>query len=65
VLGGTRITGGAGSVVGTFLGLVLLGLLRYGLDMHSVPQQDQAVVVGLLLVVIAVLNEAWVSRAER
>jgi ribose transport system permease protein len=65
VLGGTRITGGAGSVVGTFLGLVLLGLLRYGLDMNSVPQQDQTVVVGVLLVLIAALNEAWAARSER
>jgi rhamnose transport system permease protein len=65
VLGGTRITGGAGSVIGTFLGLVLLGLLRYGLDMNSVPQQDQTVIVGLLLVVIAALNEAWAARSER
>ena len=65
VLGGTRITGGAGSVVGTFLGLVLLGLLRYGLDMNSVAQQDQTVIVGLLLVIIAVLNEAWAARSER
>jgi rhamnose transport system permease protein len=62
VLGGTRITGGAGSVIGTFLGLVLLGLLRYGLDMCSVAQQDQTILLGLLVVVIAVLNEAWARR---
>jgi rhamnose transport system permease protein len=62
VVGGTRITGGAGSVIGTFLGLVLLGLLRYGLDMCSVSQQDQTILLGLLVVAIAVTNEAWARR---
>ena len=65
VLGGTRITGGAGSVIGSFLGLVLLGLLRYGLDMCSVTQQDQIILLGLLVVAIAVVNEAWARRGQR
>jgi rhamnose transport system permease protein len=65
VLGGTPITGGSGSVTGTFLGLVLLGLLRYGLDMRSVSQQDQTILIGLLVVVIAVVNEAWARRRQR
>jgi hypothetical protein len=30
-----------------------------------VPQQDQTVVVGVLLVLIAALNEAWAARSER
>jgi rhamnose transport system permease protein len=57
VVGGTRITGGSGSVPGTFLGLLLLGLLRYGLDLRSVTQQDQAVLMGFLVVAVAILNE--------
>ena len=65
VLGGTPITGGSGSVIGTFLGLVLLGLLRYGLDMRSVSQQDQTILIGLLVVAIAVVNEAWARRRQR
>ena len=62
VIGGTRITGGAGSVPGTFLGLLLLGLLRYGLDLRSVSQQDQAILIGVLLVIAAILNEIWARR---
>lgn len=65
VIGGTRITGGNGSVVGTFLGLLLLAVLEFGLEMKGVPQQVQTVLVGGIVVVVAVLNE-WVSRlAER
>ncbi len=65
VIGGTRITGGSGSVIGTFLGLLLLGLLRYGLDVSSVTQQDQAILVGGLVVLVAILNERWAGRAGR
>jgi rhamnose transport system permease protein len=64
VLGGTRITGGAGSVPGTFLGLLLLGLLRYGLELRGVSQQDQTILVGTLLVVVALANEAWARRSS-
>jgi ribose/xylose/arabinose/galactoside ABC-type transport system permease subunit len=62
VVGGTRITGGAGSMPGTFLGLILLGLLRYGLDLRSVSQQDQTILIGALLVAVTVLNESWSRR---
>lgn len=65
VIGGTRITGGAGSVPGTFLGLLLLGLLRYGLDVSSVSQQDQSILVGVLLVLVAIVNERWAQRGGR
>lgn len=62
VIGGTRITGGAGSVPGSFLGLLLIGLLRYGLDLRSVSQQDQAILIGGLLILGAIFNEAWARR---
>ncbi len=65
VIGGTRITGGAGSVPGTFLGLLLLGLLRYGLDVTSVSQQDQNILVGILLVIVAIFNERWALQHRR
>lgn len=64
LVGGTRITGGAGSLWGTVLGLLLLGLLRHGLDLRGVSQQDQIIIVGLLLVTVAVANEAWGRRAH-
>ena len=64
VVGGTRITGGSGSVPGSFLGLLLLGLLRFGLDLRSVSQQDQTIILGILVVAVAILNEAWAARHE-
>lgn len=61
VVGGTSITGGRGSVLGTGLGLLVIGALRYGFDMNGIPQQTQTIVMGVLLVLVAVSNE-WFNR---
>lgn len=57
VIGGTRITGGKASVIGTFLGLLILGVLRFGLDMVGVLQEHQVLLVGFLVIAMAILNE--------
>jgi rhamnose transport system permease protein len=61
VIGGTRISGGEGSVIGSLLGLLIIGILRYGLEMAGVKSQHVVIVVGALLVVTAVVNE-WLAR---
>lgn len=61
VIGGTRISGGQASVLGTLLGLLIIGLLRYGLDMAGVPAQNVTIYLGILLIMTAVFNE-WVAR---
>lgn len=60
VVGGTRISGGQGSVVGTLLGLFILGILRYGLEMQGVRTQHIIIVVGAILIATAVFNE-WMA----
>lgn len=57
VLGGTKITGGSGSILGTLMGLMLIGLLRYGLDLSGVPSVWVTFSLGVLLIVTAVINE--------
>lgn len=61
VVGGTRITGGSGSVIGTALGLLVVGTLRFGLDLTGFPQQWQTILMGIVVIAMAVLNE-WTSR---
>ena len=61
VIGGTRITGGNASVMGTFLGVLILGVLRFGLDMLEILQKHQVPLVGLLVIATAILNE-WLAR---
>lgn len=52
VLGGTRITGGRCSLLGTALGVVLLRLLQNGLVLIGVPSLWQTVVTGALLLLV-------------
>ncbi len=61
VIGGTRISGGQASVLGTLLGLLIIGILKYGLDLSGVRSQYVVIIVGVLLIVTAVFNE-WMAR---
>lgn len=63
VIGGTRISGGQGSVIGSLLGLLIIGILRHGLEMAGVKSQHVVIFVGALLVVTAVVNE-WMASMQ-
>lgn len=51
VMGGARITGGHGSVLGTILGVGLITLVQNNLIMLGVPTHFQTLVVGLIIVI--------------
>ncbi|MGI4861640.1 MAG: ABC transporter permease [Janthinobacterium lividum] len=50
ILGGARITGGSGSVVGTLLGVLLVTLINNVLILAGVPSTWQKVIVGIFIV---------------
>lgn len=50
VVGGTRITGGHGTVIGTLFGVLLIALVQNNLIMVGVPTHYQTFVVGLIIV---------------
>jgi ribose transport system permease protein len=51
VLGGTSISGGRGSVVGTLIGAITLGLLNNGLNLMSVSPYTQKILKGGVILV--------------
>lgn len=51
VIGGTRITGGHGTVIGTVLGVLLITLVSNNLIMLGVPNYWQTFAVGLIIVI--------------
>jgi simple sugar transport system permease protein len=51
ILGGARITGGSGSVVGTLPGVVLVTLINNVLILAGVPSTWQKVIVGTFIVI--------------
>jgi ribose transport system permease protein len=50
VIGGTSLSGGKGTVVGTVIGALIMSVLTNGLRILSVPQEWQTVVVGFVII---------------
>ncbi|MFJ8105679.1 ABC transporter permease [Streptomyces sp. NPDC096132] len=63
VIGGTSLAGGHGTVVGTALGLVLLGVVANALNLLDFSSNYQPVSVGAVLLVAAVANEMHKARS--
>ncbi|RYH08446.1 ABC transporter permease [Tropicimonas sp. IMCC6043] len=61
VIGGTSLSGGTGGVVGTVIGVLIIGVLRNGLNLLSVSPFLQAVIIGLVIV-LAVAAETFKRR---
>ena len=64
VIGGTPMVGGKGSVVGTFFGVALWGLIANALNMLNISPFWQEATMGMLIIV-AVAITSLRARAER
>jgi ribose transport system permease protein len=51
VIGGTSLSGGKGSIVGTVIGALIISVLNNGLQIMSIPQEWQNVVLGVVILV--------------
>ncbi len=50
ILGGAALTGGKGTIFGTFLGSMVLAVLQNGMTMNSIGSFWQDIVIGLVLI---------------
>ncbi len=57
VVGGTSLTGGRGSIVGTFFGALLIGVLYNAMNLLNVDSYLQKVVLGAVILLAVVLDE--------
>lgn len=62
VLGGTSISGGRGSVIGTLIGAVTLGLLNNGLNLMSVSPYTQKILKGGIILIAIYVGSLKRSR---
>ena len=61
-IGGTSLFGGVGSIIGTFYGVILIGILNNGLNILGVSSFIQEIVIGitiLLAVFISVVRKKY------
>ncbi|MGI5927671.1 MAG: ABC transporter permease [Thermacetogeniaceae bacterium] len=56
VLGGTSMTGGVGTVGGTVIGALIIGILNNGLNLLQVPSYWQKVFKGLIIIVAVYID---------
>ncbi|MEC1969798.1 autoinducer 2 import system permease LsrD [Bacillus cereus] len=57
VLGGTLITGGKGSIIGTVLASIFIGLMQYGLQMTGLTNEQSNVVIGIILILSVIMRQ--------
>jgi ribose transport system permease protein len=56
VIGGTSMSGGEGSLLGTLIGVLIIGVIGNGLNLLSVPQGAQRMVKGMIIVIAVIID---------
>ena len=56
VIGGTSMSGGEGSMIGTLIGILIIGIIANGLNLLGVAQGPQKMVKGLIIVVAVIID---------
>ncbi|HEY7036542.1 MAG TPA: ABC transporter permease [Thermomicrobiales bacterium] len=64
VVGGTALTGGSGSVFGTFLGACLIGLIGNGLILLGANSETEQIAKGVVIIAAVMLDTA-IRRRQR
>lgn len=59
VLGGTRLTGGYGSIIGTFGGVLAVAILRNGMNLLQVPSFYVLIILGSILIIVLFIDKRF------
>ena len=62
VIGGTLLSGGYGSVIGTMLGAITFGMIQVGLVLAGAPGHFFRTLTGLIVVAAVILNTSVARR---
>ena len=62
VIGGTSLFGGAGSIFGTVIGTILIGVLLNGLVLMNVSSYIQQIIIGVIIVLAVAFDTFAKSR---
>jgi ribose/xylose/arabinose/galactoside ABC-type transport system permease subunit len=64
VIGGASLTGGRGTVMGTLVGVLILGVLENGVSFFNVPVEVKYILIGAIVVVNTALSQWQRRRGE-
>ena len=65
VIGGTSLFGGVGSIFGTVIGTILIGVLLNGLVLMNVSSYIQQIIIGVIIVLAVAFDTFAKSRRRR
>jgi ribose/xylose/arabinose/galactoside ABC-type transport system permease subunit/ABC-type sugar transport system substrate-binding protein len=65
IVGGASLSGGRGTILGSFLGLMLMQIITTGLVFIDVAPEAQLIAVGLVLILAAVIDRSGSSGLAR
>jgi inositol transport system permease protein len=65
VIGGTSLFGGAGSIFGTVIGAILIGVLLNGLVLMNVSSYIQQIIIGIIIVLAVAFDTFAKSRRRK
>ena len=60
-ISGTSLMGGRGSILGAFIGVLIISVLQNGLAQMGVSEAVKRLITGLVII-LAVLIDRWRSR---
>lgn len=64
IIGGTSISGGEGTILGTIIGVLIIGTLRNGLVLVGISPFWQTLVIGIVIIG-AVTMDIWFRRGKK
>jgi len=64
VIGGTSLMGGEGTIVGTLIGALIMGVLRNGLNLLGVSSFIQQIVIGSVIIIAVLVDMALKKQGK-
>ena len=61
VIGGTSLMGGRGTIIGTFVGVLIIAVLDSGLAQMGMSEPAKRIITGVVIV-LAVLLDKWRTK---
>ena len=65
IIGGTSLFGGKGSILGTMVGALIMGVLQNGLNLLAVPSFWQQVAIGMVLILAVYIDQLQTSKEKK